>query len=218
MSFGFNLFENNNDSLRSSSSRNWNNTERPVAISEAEYTQLRAALVGQGDFNFLESEVKAYETRRKEIIRQLESGLARLQNAEDDKEAYIEIEAAVARGEAVRPGPDATLYQRNRADVMDAPNKLRDEDEKLRKRKIEIGASLERCRKELRHYVRFDLKMTLAYEEGNAFYKLGCGSTSLVQPAAEELRTVGVDFRRLLTSESKLRNLDFKEAKDIIYR
>lgn len=217
MSFGFNLFENNNDSSRLTSSRQWNNTERAVPIAKSEYDHLRSKLVGQGDFNFLESEVTSYTTRRDEIIRQIESNLARRRDAEDDKEAYIEIEAAVARGEPVRPGPDAKLYQRSRAEVMDKPNNLREEDEKLRKRKIEIGASLERCRKELIHYVRYDRNETV-YTKGGAFYKLGAGSTSLVQPAAEELRTVGVDFRRFMTNETKLRSLNFKEAKDMMHR
>lgn len=222
MSFGFNLFgDSSNESNRSSSllnTRTWKNTDRAVVISEAEFDQLRQKLVGQGDYNFLESEVRNYATRRDQIIKEIEANLNKLEDANDDKEAFVEIEASVARNEGIRPGPDEALFARPRAEVMEAPNRYREEDERLRKKKIEIGMCLERVRKELKNYVLHELKMTFVYEESNNYYKLGTGSTSLVQPAAEELRTVGVDFRRLLTNEKKLRTLTFEQAKEIISR
>lgn len=101
---------------------------------------------------------------------------------------------------------------------MEAPENLQKEDDKLRKRKNEIGTSLDRCRKDLQNHVLYDLTKTYVFEQGGEYFKIGTGSTSLEQPSAEELRTVGVDFRRLMTSEPKLRSLTFLTARDIINR
>ena len=136
MAFGFNtsVF---GCRQKSDESRNrlWSSEERRIPISNAEYDMLRNCLINQGDFNFYETEVKENIKRREQCIKDIAANFQLLKEAEEDKEDYLTIEASFNRGEGVRPGLDAELWRRPRNEVMQAPENLRKEDDKLRKRK-----------------------------------------------------------------------------------
>jgi hypothetical protein len=94
MAFGFNsaMFGIRNNQNDTRNNRLWSNEERRIPISKGEFDMLRNCLVNQGDFNFYETEVKDHLKRRDQCIKDIEANFRALQLADDDKEAYIEIE------------------------------------------------------------------------------------------------------------------------------
>lgn len=98
MAFGFNssVFGIRNNHNDSRNNRLWTSEERRIPISKGEFDMLRNCLVNQGDFNFYETEVKDHLKRREQCIKDIEANWRAKQLAEDDKEAYLEIEGRVS--------------------------------------------------------------------------------------------------------------------------